>query len=85
MCPHCGCQFEIINSYYQNENYGMAIAALISSFIIPIVGLILGIIALNETQGENNSSRTMAIAAIIISAISAVIVFFWLLFLSGVE
>lgn len=85
MCPHCGCQFEIINSYYQNENYGMAIAALISSFIIPIVGLILGIIALNETQGENNSSRTMAIAAIIISAISAVIVFFWLLFISGVE
>ena len=56
---------------------GMAIGALVTSFFIPLIGLILGIVARNEIKNSNGrkSGDGMANAAIILSSIFMVIYF----------
>lgn len=55
----------------------MAIGALVTSFFIPLIGLILGIVARNEIKNSNGrkSGDGMANAAIILSSIFMVIYF----------
>lgn len=55
-----------------NKTNGIAIAGLILSFIIPIIGLVLSIIGLKKSK-EINNGRGLSIAGIIISAIFTVI------------
>lgn len=78
MCPNCGYAFHnnyaVVND--RGENYNMALAALICSFFISIVGLVLGIIALNSNKGKANSAKTMATIAVIISSFGIFIYFF---------
>ncbi len=57
---------------------GMAVAGLILSFIIPLVGLILSIIGLNKAKHYNGNGHGLSIAGIIISI---VMMLFSLLFL----
>lgn len=45
----------------------MAVIALILAFLIPFVGLILGIVALNQIKKRNEGGRGLAIASIIVS------------------
>lgn len=53
----------------------LAILALIFSFLIPIVGLILGIISLIDIKkNQNLKGRGLAIASIIISVIYMIII-----------
>jgi uncharacterized membrane protein len=48
----------------------LAIVGLILSFLVPIVGLVLGIIALNQLKNNpGEEGRGLAIAAIVISSI----------------
>lgn len=70
----------------KGEKYEIALIALICSFIVPIAGLVLGIMATNANQGVKNDAQTMGKAAIIISgielALSAIILvlYFFLFF-----
>lgn len=56
---------------------GMAVAGLVCSLFIGIIGLILSIIALNQINNSNGalSGRGLAIAGIWISAVSMVFMF----------
>ena len=60
---------------------GLAIAALVCSFLFGIVGLILGIVGLNQYP-KGNSYRTMCIVAIVLPIVGFVIA--GLLFVVGV-
>ena len=52
---------------------GLAIAALISSFFISIVGIILGHIALSQIKRTGEKGRGLAIAGLIIGYLSLVV------------
>ncbi len=61
----------------------MCILALVFAFIVPIVGLILGIIGIGNSKKKGEKGKGMAIAAIIISLlmpILIVVLFFGLIF-----
>ena len=49
---------------------GLAIAALVSSFFISLLGIILGHIALNQIKTTGESGRGLAIAALVIGYVS---------------
>ena len=79
VCPNCGCMVkdfsqiknrdntenQKINEY--GEKQGLAIAALACGFLIPIVGLILGIIGTVKYKTEKY--KTMCIGAIVLSVV----------------
>lgn len=76
LCPDCGYTVNansISNSDNHDDKHGMAIAALICSFLIPLLGLVFGIIVLSANKGKSNSSKTMGLVAVIVSIISWVI------------
>jgi hypothetical protein len=52
---------------------GMAIASLVVSFFCSIIGIILGIIALNQIKQSGQGGRGLAIAGIVIGCVSIVI------------
>ena len=52
---------------------GLAIASLVLSFFCSLAGLICGIIALNQIKRTGQGGRGLAIAGIVISALSIVI------------
>ena len=75
-CQYCGyiVNQNNFNTYQpvdesKGEKYELALIGLICSFIVPIVGLILGIMALNANKGKHNSARTMGLVATIVSGI----------------
>lgn len=80
-CQYCG---YIVNQNNFNNNktvdeskgekYELALIGLICSFIVPIAGLILGIMALNANKGKQNSARTMGVVATIVSGIEMALV-----------
>jgi peptidyl-prolyl cis-trans isomerase B (cyclophilin B) len=49
---------------------GLAIAALVSSFFISLLGIILGHIALNQIKTTGEGGRGLAIAALVIGYVS---------------
>lgn len=70
VCPYCGVQVGYMQSYDRKTN-GTAIAALVLSFFIPLIGLILGGVGLKKSH-ELNDGRGLSIAAIVISLIQLV-------------
>lgn len=62
---------------------GLCIAGFVCSFLIPIVGLILSIIALTQINRTGEKSRGMAIAGIVISIVVWVFSFAWVGALGG--
>ena len=80
-CAHCG---YIVNQVvqYNNSNYDaskgdkyeIAIASLICAFFAPLVGLILGLIALNSNKGKQNQAKTIGMIATIVSGIEMALV-----------
>lgn len=77
VCPHCG--------YYEanNKTNALAIAGFISSFFFHILGLILSIVGLIQINSSKEQGKGLAIAGIIISAVSIFLglVFFFLFFI----
>lgn len=74
VCPECGYSFTNNNNVnpaaiYNGENYGLSIAGLVCSFLVPILGLIFGIIALSSNKGKQNSAKNFGLAATIISSV----------------
>jgi uncharacterized protein YacL len=51
----------------------LAIAALISSFFISLVGVVLGHVALNQIKTTGEGGRGLAIAALVIGYVSIVV------------
>lgn len=72
VCPYCGVQVGYMQTYERKTN-GTAIAAIILSFFIPLIGLILGGIGLKKSH-KLNDGRGLSIAAIVISLIQLVAV-----------
>ncbi len=74
-CPHCNSNMRPIahvsstdNNYYRRTTNSYALPALICAFLIPILGLILGIIGKNKAQNEcGGEGAGMCTAAILIS------------------
>ena len=54
---------------YKSENYGLAIAALISSLIAPVISLVLSIVVLVINKEQEKSIKSLCFAAITLSAI----------------
>ena len=74
ICPRCGYQPDAQRSFYQGnygqpaqEGSGFAIAALICAFLIPLVGLVLGIVGLSKYR--EGTYRKMCIWAIVLAPI----------------
>ena len=86
ICPDCGCAINantVNTNNTEDDKHGIAIAGIICSFLVPILGLIFGIIALNANKGKSNSSKTMGLVAVIVSIVSWVINFFIWMFYFG--
>ena len=49
---------------------GLAIAALVSSFFVSILGIILGFVALNQIKTSGEQGRGLALAGIIIGFVA---------------
>ena len=86
ICVHCGCQVsdratqnngqQTVNPMVEpGETNGLAIGAIVCAFLIPILGLILGIFgaAKYKTQSYKSQCITAIILSIIVWIVSAVI------------
>lgn len=84
ICPNCG--VPVNNSNLQNnrmqsgqtESNTVAIVGFIFAFFFPLVGLICSIIGLNNCNKTNAPNRGLAIAGIVISAISCFCSMLWM-------
>lgn len=65
-------QYQYNNQPYVKPTNGFAIAGLVLSFFIWLLGLIFSVIGLNKSKTMNGSGRGIAIAGIVISIISGV-------------
>ena len=71
-CPKCGRLSSVDSPYYGFSMNGMAIAGFVLSFLIPILGLIFGIIGKKRVD-ECHSGHGLSVAAIAISIVSIVL------------
>jgi peptidyl-prolyl cis-trans isomerase B (cyclophilin B) len=53
-----------------DKTNGLAIAALVSSFFVSILGIILGFVALNQIKTSGEQGRGLALAGIIIGFVA---------------
>lgn len=78
ICPNCGVTTEKFKqtrpaAQQTQETNGIAVAALVCAFLVPLVGLILGIVALVKSkQLPGQPNHGMSIAAIVIGAVMLV-------------
>jgi peptidyl-prolyl cis-trans isomerase B (cyclophilin B) len=62
-------RYYVSSSTPQRTN-GLAIAALISSFFVSVLGIILGFVALNQIKKTGEDGRGLALAGIIIGFVA---------------
>ncbi len=77
-CPNCGTSnieqvYTPQNQSSKGEKYDIALVALICSFVVPLAGLVLGIIGMNYNKGLKNDARTFSMIAVIVSSIEILI------------
>lgn len=87
VCPHCGCPVQenapqpagvsdapVVEN---GETSGMATGALVCAFLIPIVGIILGIVGVikYETPTYKNRCIIAIVISIVVWIISSIIIF----------
>ncbi len=74
VCPHCGVAVNMksYNSQFQpqTDSNTIAIIGFVFSFLFALVGLICSIIGFNKAKNEGAPHRGLALAGIIISAVS---------------
>ena len=79
ICVGCGCQVADIHTgmhnRYQTETGTLATCAMIFAFLVPIVGLILGIIGVNKYYDYDlkQRSKNAIITSIIVWIISSIL------------
>ena len=59
-----------MSSSVPQKTNGIAIAALISSFFVSVLGIILGFVALNQIKTSGEQGRGLALAGIIIGFVA---------------
>ena len=59
-----------MSSSTPQKTNGIAIAALISSFFVSVLGIILGFVALNQIKTSGEQGRGLALAGIIIGFVA---------------
>jgi len=59
-----------MSSSTPQKTNGIAVAALISSFFVSILGIILGFVALNQIKTSGEQGRGLALAGIIIGFVA---------------
>jgi len=59
-----------VSSSVPQKTNGIAIAALISSFFVSVLGIILGFVALNQIKTSGEQGRGLALAGIIIGFVA---------------
>lgn len=70
VCPYCGVQIGELNKSSKSEYSVLAIVGFVLSFLISIAGLVCSIIGYKQCVNENKNGKALALAGIIISAIS---------------
>lgn len=70
VCPYCGVQIADLKKDEPKQTCTMAIVGFVLSFIVSIAGLICSIIARKKCKEENLAGSGLALAGIIISAVS---------------
>lgn len=75
VCPHCGVQLALIKGEETKKTSAIAVVGFIFSFFISFVGLICSIIGYVKCRDEKLKGKGLAIAGIIISLVSMVLVF----------
>lgn len=76
--PQPGQQGQPFGGFPQKaKTNGLAIASLVCSFFCGLVGIILGIVAINQINKTNEGGKGLAIAGIVIGAVG--IVFTWMI------
>lgn len=67
VCLSCGCSVSNKSVGSTEEKNNIAIAAIILAFLIPVLGLILGGVALFNSVKKNAPLKGLAIASIVVS------------------
>lgn len=70
VCPYCGVQVSSLKTSERGTTCGIAIVGFVFSFLMPLVGLICSIIGRKKCNEEHLEGGGLALAGIIISAIS---------------
>ena len=73
ICTKCGCAVDGVRGQYNSSSSswnGLAIAGFVLSFVSTIIGLVLSIIAYKQVKNTGEKGKELALAGIIISAIS---------------
>jgi hypothetical protein len=71
--PKSQAQESITATSTTKKTSGLAVAALVLAFFFPVVGFILGIVALSSIKKNNESGRGLAISAIVVSVVLTLI------------
>ncbi len=72
LCVSCGHQVKKINS---NQSNTLPIVALVFSFLLALVGVVLGIYGAYKCKGVNSTGYKISIAAIIVGVLNGVLGF----------
>ena len=83
ICPYCGCQVGTVTAVNKsaevNESSGLSTCAIVFAVLIPVVGLICGIVG--TAKYKTQSYKNKCIAAIPISIVSWIV---WAMILNNV-
>ncbi len=83
ICPHCGVPTgENVQTPAKNQTNVIAVVGFVLSFFLALAGLICSIIGYKKASEMNGNGKGLALAGIIISAISlatSIISLFWLI------
>lgn len=78
VCPYCG--VKVAEERENATNNTMAVVGFVLSFLIPIAGLIVSIIALKKSKEMDGTGKSLATAGIVISIVATVLEIFILIF-----
>ena len=77
VCPHCGCQTELMNKTEESaveKTNPFAIAGFVWSFFSPLFGWIFGGIGLYKSTRLNGKGRSFSIAALAVATAMFILV-----------
>ena len=66
----------------QKKTNGLCIAGLICSFIVPLVGLILSIVGMNQAKKRNEDGFALAVVGIVMGVIGTIVTVIVVLFVA---
>lgn len=87
VCPNCGVQVgKVSTENYEDKKNTIAIVGFVLSFFFAIAGLVCSIIGYKKAKNEGYDNQGLALAGIIISAISiGLVVLYIVLIIAGVS